>query len=151
MRAIGRRSFIKTMATAAGGGLGGAQCANAAGPIGCGTVYRLAPPAAGATGWARTVLKRFDPTETRPSTGLLFDYAAGVLYGATSGTANGTRGSVFELVPSGSSWTYASHIFGGGADGANPIGSLLLANGTIYGTTAYGGTQGLGTIFSMVP
>ena len=38
--------------------------------------------------------------------------------------------------------------FTGGADGGNPNASLLEVNGTLYGTTAFGGSNGLRTVFS---
>jgi uncharacterized repeat protein (TIGR03803 family) len=34
-------------------------------------------------------------------------------------------------------------------DGENPLGSLILANGTFYGTTIDGGQYGTGTVFSL--
>ena len=62
-------------------------------------------------------------------------------------------GTVFQLTPSGSLTTL--HNFGG-RDGANPRARLMQArNGTLYGTTDYGGmvaqggTLGFGTIFSI--
>jgi uncharacterized repeat protein (TIGR03803 family) len=42
------------------------------------------------------------------------------------------------------------HIFAGGLnDGANPLGSLTLSNGTLYGTTSQGGLAGGGVLFKM--
>lgn len=46
--------------------------------------------------------------------------------------------------------------FGGGADGADPTASLVNANGTLYGTTVYGGRSGCrrhgcGTVYSLDP
>jgi uncharacterized repeat protein (TIGR03803 family) len=37
------------------------------------------------------------------------------------------------------------------SDGASPFAGLLNVNGTLYGTTYYGGTQGDGTVFSIAP
>ena len=40
--------------------------------------------------------------------------------------------------------------FKGGNDGANPYGALVAdSNGVLYGTTAYGGTSHMGTVFSL--
>ena len=42
------------------------------------------------------------------------------------------------------------HSFARGAhDGGLPMGRLLYANGMLYGTTAYGGKNDGGTVFSM--
>ncbi len=41
------------------------------------------------------------------------------------------------------------HSFGGMGDGENPYAGLLNVNGTLYGTTAYGGANGDGTAFSI--
>src|SRR5271155_2101682 len=38
-----------------------------------------------------------------------------------------------------------------GPDGANPSAGLISANGLLYGTTAYGGPSGDGTVFSIDP
>ena len=41
------------------------------------------------------------------------------------------------------------HSFGSGSDAAYPAAPLLNVRGTLYGTTAYGGAYGKGTVFSM--
>lgn len=48
------------------------------------------------------------------------------------------------------------HVFRDGTDGANPSAGLIDVNGTLYGTTVYGGTydcyaDGCGTVFSITP
>ena len=43
------------------------------------------------------------------------------------------------------------HSFGGSADASNPYAGLLNVEGTLYGTTAYGGANGDGTVFSITP
>jgi uncharacterized repeat protein (TIGR03803 family) len=66
---------------------------------------------------------------------------------ATAGGAAG-MGTVLEFV--GSSCANAVlHNFSGGNDGAAPYGTLLNYNNALYGTTAGGGTTGLGTVFRM--
>ena len=40
------------------------------------------------------------------------------------------------------------HSFGSGTDGQTPYAHLIDVNGTLYGTTYYGGTNGDGTVFS---
>ncbi|MFY9739997.1 MAG: choice-of-anchor tandem repeat GloVer-containing protein [Candidatus Cybelea sp.] len=43
------------------------------------------------------------------------------------------------------------YSFGASEDGANPYAGLVNINGTLYGTTAYGGANGDGTVFSITP
>jgi len=81
----------------------------------------------------------------------------GGLYGAAYGTfmgntgTNGESGMVFRINTNGTGFTVL-HIFGTAGDGKNPIGGLMEAsNGTLYGTTAAGGTSDHGTIFKINP
>jgi uncharacterized repeat protein (TIGR03803 family) len=76
----------------------------------------------------------------------------GTLYGTTeNGGANnscdGGCGTVFSITPSGTEKVL--HSFSGGSDGYFPAAGLIEVNGTLYGTTEYGGTYGGGTIFSI--
>lgn len=114
-----------------------------------GTVYEVSPSGNGT--WTEKVLYTFtDGTDGGHPGGLVLD-EAGNLYGVTSG--HRTFGSVFELSPNGSSWTFTVlYDFTGGADGGSPAGSLVRdANGNLYGTTTYGGASGLGTVFEITP
>ncbi len=43
------------------------------------------------------------------------------------------------------------YSFGGSGDGANPYARLINVKGMLYGTTAYGGANGDGTVFSITP
>jgi uncharacterized repeat protein (TIGR03803 family) len=78
----------------------------------------------------------------------------GTLYGTTfNGGANcssiGGCGTVFKLTPSGTE-TVIYSFKGGKADGKSPAQAPLLdVNGTLYGTTEYGGTRNRGTVFSI--
>jgi uncharacterized repeat protein (TIGR03803 family) len=60
---------------------------------------------------------------------------------------NGGCGTVFSITPSGAE--RISHSFGAAGDGVEPAASLISINGTLYGTTAAGGTYDRGTIFSI--
>ena len=78
----------------------------------------------------------------------------GTLYGTTTeGGANcgsiGGCGTVFTLTPSGAEAVLYS-FKGGKTDGRNPMQARLLdVNGTLYGTTRYGGKHDRGTVFSI--
>jgi uncharacterized repeat protein (TIGR03803 family) len=83
---------------------------------------------------------------------------SGNLYGETA--AGGSRignGAVFELSPPVSpkgrwveSVLYSFAI--NGADGENPVGGLLLqSDGSLFGVTQSGGSQGVGTVFKLEP
>ncbi len=138
-------------------GGGGTGCG-----YGCGTVYRLHPPASfcrtAICSWTETVLYRFTggPDGRAPYAGIAFDQA-GNLYGTTLAgglsTCNGGFGCgvVYRLASSGGSWTQTVlHSFAGGNDGAAPRAGLVLdSSGRLYGTTAQGGRSGQGIVFQL--
>jgi uncharacterized repeat protein (TIGR03803 family) len=130
---------------------------------GCGTVFKLSPPAARGTAWTETVLYRFKggADGLGPQAGLIAD-DKGDLFGTTVGGGTGCFatgcGTVFKLAPpaaGGKRWTETVlYRFRGGADGANPVAGLTAdANGVLYGTTKLGGTGcddvGCGTVFEL--
>jgi hypothetical protein len=158
---------------------GSGTCLLLGGPVGCGTVYELSPPAKRGDPWTETVLHSFQGGKDGyvASGDLVFD-EAGNLYGATlfgggKGTTcdslyGGQCGTIFKVTPpkTGGKWTEkVLHRFGGIAmgkqdgDGAVPNGGLVLdIKGSIYGTTYIGGyncshnsNQGCGTIFELKP
>ncbi|MFY9719876.1 MAG: choice-of-anchor tandem repeat GloVer-containing protein, partial [Candidatus Cybelea sp.] len=77
----------------------------------------------------------------------------GRLYGTTSnGGSNEYYGTVFSISTTGREKVLYS--FGLYGDGANPMGNLLDVNGTLYGTTDWGGQKfssylGAGTVFGV--
>ena len=85
--------------------------------------------------------------------GTLVMDGTGNLYGTTFCDGVKGAGSVFELTPSGGSWTYTSlHDFTGGSDGANPISNVVFdANGNLYGTALNGGAHGYGVVWEITP
>jgi uncharacterized repeat protein (TIGR03803 family) len=121
-----------------------------------GVAYRLTPPGGGGTAWRETILHGFGHGSdgTQPMSGLAVA-STGALYGTTTMGGAHNRGAVFELLPPAGGtghWTYANlHRFGGGLDGANPVGLLALdASGVVYGTTSGGANPG-GTVFQITP
>ena len=77
--------------------------------------------------------------------------ARGNLYGTTNyGGAHGL-GTVFELTPSGTEKILHSFDVNG-TDGAYPEAGVFLYEGSVYGTTAEGGTDNIyGTVFKLSP
>ena len=119
---------------------------------GYGTVFELTRTNGG---WREKVLHIFNGTDgAGPRASLILD-AAGNLYGTTVGGGTYGYGTVFELTPiAGGGWTErVLHNFNNdGTDGAYPYGGLIFDGaGNLYGTTAWGGTYGNGTVFEITP
>lgn len=70
------------------------------------------------------------------------------LFGATSGGGGFGHGTIFSISLSGTNYRVL-HSFGRTTDGSELTASLIGVNGTLYGTTYYGGTHGDGTVFSI--
>jgi hypothetical protein len=138
---------------------GGSGCSGA----GCGTAFRLTPPAAGGGSWKETVLHRFGAGKdgSSPCAGLIAD-RSGDLFGTTlagggSGSGCGPSGCgiAYELTapaPGKTLWAETVlHSFDG-SDGAAPAGDLIgVADGSLYDTTTVGGLHHKGTVFELVP
>jgi len=122
---------------------------------GCGTIYELAPTHSGQ--WKKRVLHQFADAFSEgaaPRAGLVFD-ASGNLYGTTfeggdNEVCNGYGcGTVFELIPeTGDQWKFENLIDFDATDGATPMGGITVTpDGSLLGSTSYGGTDNAGTIF----
>jgi uncharacterized repeat protein (TIGR03803 family) len=116
------------------------------GANGQGTVFRTTP------GGVLTILYNFCMVNGCPDG---FDPVAGLIqgtdgnfYGTTLGGGTGSSpGTVFRITSGGVLTTL--HSFSG-LDGTEPFAGLVQhTNGTFYGTTNAGGTNGLGTVFSV--
>ena len=70
------------------------------------------------------------------------------LYGTADTGGSSGNGTVFAVSTNGTGFTNL-YNFSGGNDGANPEGGLVLAGGTLYGTTFNGGTNSNGTVFAI--
>jgi uncharacterized repeat protein (TIGR03803 family) len=78
----------------------------------------------------------------------------GRLYGAATTGGNYGSGVVFELTPAGvGGWHFKTiYSFQGQPDGSFPYGALLFDHlGNIYGTTYYGGDNGIGAVYKLSP
>jgi uncharacterized repeat protein (TIGR03803 family) len=141
---------------------GGSRSSCSLPSAGCGTVFKLTPPAKGQTAWTETVLYGFKgfPDGFTPRAGLIAD-KQGALYGTTQyggGINNGLggAGTVFKLTPPATGqtvWTETViYSFTGGSDGSNPPAGLIAdKQGALYGTTEVGGNNSRGTVFKLTP
>jgi uncharacterized repeat protein (TIGR03803 family) len=85
-------------------------------------------------------------------------HSKGVIYAATTSGGNGTRctggcGVMYTLSLANDGETIL-HNFAGGADGANPVGRLIIdPSNNVYGTTQFGGStacpQGCGIVYEI--
>ena len=72
------------------------------------------------------------------------------LYGTTSNGGSNNLGTVFKLSMDGSSYTNLHHFTGSGGDGAAPQSGLLKGtDGALYGATSAGGSNNVGTVFTL--
>ncbi|MBG9378660.1 T9SS type A sorting domain-containing protein [Panacibacter sp. DH6] len=111
-----------------------------------GTIFKMTP------GGVVTILRHLNsPVDGGNPYGELIKGTDGFLYGVTSGGGNNTYGTIFKIMPDGSSFTVLRHLTYA-TDGTNPRGHLVQANdGNFYGITYGGGANGLGTIFKITP
>ena len=122
------------------------------GANGLGAVYELSPSP---SGWTPQILYSFTGQldGSMPEGGLIMD-ASGNLYGTTAYASGGYNGTVFELSPVSGGWSFQTLCDlpapGTGVPGG-PLEALAMdAGGNLYGTTYYGGSFGVGTVFELV-
>jgi uncharacterized repeat protein (TIGR03803 family) len=108
-----------------------------------GSIYKLTRAK---SGWNENTLFSFGESNqgSEPAGGLIFD-SKGNLYGTTSGGGNNGMGTVFELQPSVSSWTY--QVLANVPAEAVDTPTMDTA-GNLYATT---GVQILGNVFKVTP
>jgi uncharacterized repeat protein (TIGR03803 family) len=114
------------------------------GASGYGTVFQITPNG------ALTTLASFNNTNGAYPLAELVQDVGGSFYGTTTSGGAYNNGVVFRMTPAGVLTNLYS--FGGGTDGSYPAAALLQgSDGNFYGTTAYGGAYGDGTVFRMTP
>ena len=125
-----------------------------------GTVFKLTP---GKQGWTESVLYVFQGGSDGllPAGGLVMT-KSGALLGTTESGGSDDGGVVFELTPSGSTYSEkVVHSFTGPPDGLTPLAALVSdSRGNLYGTTQEGGAttfhrhvsrNGWGAVFKLTP
>jgi len=119
------------------------------GENGLGTVFRITP-----TGTLTTLYSFCSipgcTDGAQPWAGLV-QASDGSFYGTTYGGGTQSFGTLFKIAPSSTLTTLYSFCSQSGCtDGASPLAGLLQAtDGTLYGTTTGGGTNGGGTVFKV--
>jgi len=127
------------------------------GYFGSGTIFKI-----DTNGLGFTVLHQFSATNglglnadgTYPKSGLIL--WSNTLYGVAKYGGNGGCGTVFSLKTDGTgfttlySFTATNALTGTNKDGAFPTGPLAMSGSVLYGTASAGGTDGFGTIFSIL-
>lgn len=115
---------------------------------GFGTVYSIT------TAGNESVLYAFKGVQTSFSDGVYPEAPVigihGTLYGTTLLGGANKIGTVFSVTSSGAE-TVLHSFAGQPSDGSNPTAGLVNVNGTLYGTTAGGGKNDDGTVFSITP
>ena len=113
------------------------------GGAGVGVAFRVST-----NGIGYTALHYFNSRETNGASpyGSL-TLANGTFYGTTSQGGTNNLGTLFRMNMDGSAYTNLHAFAGGSADGAYPMGDLLLSGTNFYGMTSQGGTNNLGTVF----
>ena len=97
-----------------------------------------------------SVLFSFPAGSSDPYTGLV-QGSDGNFYGTTGAGGTSDDGTVFKITPSGTETVL--HAFAkSGSDGETPYAGLIQgSDGNFYGTTYFGGANGLGTVFKVTP
>jgi uncharacterized repeat protein (TIGR03803 family) len=111
-----------------------------------GTVFRIT------SAGALTTLHSFtgDNGDGDGSVAALIQATDGNFYGATGGGGANNGGTIFKITPTGTLTVLYNLCSGACFDGADPERALVQdTNGTLYGTTATGGSAGFGTVFSL--
>jgi uncharacterized repeat protein (TIGR03803 family) len=116
-----------------------------------GVVYQLSPQ--GNT-WQQTVLHAFTGGNDGGvgSLGLLLLDPSGNLYGVAEVGGAHSAGTVFRLSPvAGGKWNFTTlYAFKGMPDAGFPYGGLITdGKNNLYGTTYYGGANGVGAVFKL--
>jgi uncharacterized repeat protein (TIGR03803 family) len=122
--------------------------ATAGGSNSVGTIFKLDEGGGG-----YSVLYSFDSTiGTGWEPGTLLEVRKGLLYGTTwEGSTDTNFGTVFKLNEDGSGYQVLYRLGTSPGDGPDPRGLTQGSDGVYYGTTAFGGDLGFGTVFKLWP
>ncbi len=103
------------------------------------------------------IVRPFDLASGPPDAGLIQGQGIdGFLYGTTRGGGTFNGGTVFKILPDGTGFSVI-HSFQCATDGcngsnsSNSTGLIQLSDGSLYGTTSFGGEGNGGTVFTILP
>src|ERR1019366_8256654 len=108
-----------------------------------GTVFSLNT---NGTGFTPLYSFGFPPDGSNPKAGLILNGAT--LYGTAQTGGTNNCGAIFPISTNGSSYAIL-HRFTNAPDGYSPQSELVLSGSTLFGTTAFGGSNNNGTIFAI--
>jgi uncharacterized repeat protein (TIGR03803 family) len=118
-----------------------------------GTIFKLTYTVG--VGWQETVIYTFqNTTDGQSPIGTLISDASGNLYGSTTkgGTSTAGGGTIFELSPSGNTWTFQT-LYTFSRDrvyNCGPFAALSMDSaGNLYGTTFCDGANNMGNVFKL--
>jgi uncharacterized repeat protein (TIGR03803 family) len=134
------------------------------GAHGAGTVFELTPPATASTRWSEKLIWSFagTPDGDTPYAGVVWNEAAGTLYGTTEYGGTGRAGSVYAL-KQGAGGTWSESVIWSftntGGDGHFPGTATVILGpgGTVLGSTGDGGNcdgsdgSGWGIVYQLSP
>ncbi len=111
---------------------------------GLGTVWKLTPSPSGE--YTEQILSSFVwNSGSNPKAGVVLDSSGNIYsttgFGVIKSPCYDGCGIVFELAVSGSGYEFTPLWYFDGTDGGNPIDTLILDGGNLYGTTYGGGTS----------
>jgi uncharacterized repeat protein (TIGR03803 family) len=121
----------------------------AGGPTGDGTIFMITP--AGSLTTLYAFCSQSNCTDGASPFAGLIQGTDGNLYGTTRYGGANRQGAIFKITTSGAfAMLHSFCLQNNCTDGANPLAGLVQdTNGIFYGTTAYGGANGDGTVFSL--
>jgi len=118
----------------------------------CGSVFELTPNGNGS--WTENDLWDFTAQSDGDFPTAVVLGPAGQVYGTNTGQTGypGLASKIFELTPQSGMWAITVLFTFAITDGENPYAGLVFDSaGNLYGTTYFGGTNAVGSVFKMSP